>query len=54
MYFASIKSPENDWLTQTNSFLMGDFMFIPDGKRTTKKQLDVSVKYKQAVDTSSR
>ena len=31
MYFASIKSSQNEWLTQTSSFLMGDFLFILDG-----------------------
>ena len=35
--------PEFDWLIETNSFLIGDFILIVDIDWTENKQLDVNV-----------
>ena len=37
-----MKLPEHDWLVKTNSFLIGDFIFMLNADWMAKKQLDVN------------
>ena len=37
-----MKVPKDDWLVQTNSFLIGGFIFLLNVDWIAKKQLDVN------------
>ena len=38
-----MKIPEDDWFVKTNSFLIGDLIFMASTDWMTKKQLDVNL-----------